>query len=55
MGEFTDKLKGGANKAVGGIKQNSNDPDVRREGDAQRLKGSGQELKGAVKGVVNKL
>jgi uncharacterized protein YjbJ (UPF0337 family) len=55
MGEFTDKLKGGANKAVGGVKQNSSDPDVRQEGDAQRMKGSGQELKGKVKGVINKL
>jgi uncharacterized protein YjbJ (UPF0337 family) len=55
MGEFTDKLKGGANKAVGGVKQNSTDPEVRQDGDAQRLKGSGQELKGKVKGVINKL
>jgi uncharacterized protein YjbJ (UPF0337 family) len=55
MGEFTDKLKGAANKTVGGMKQTSPDPAVRQEGDAQRLKGSGQELKGAVKGVVNKL
>jgi uncharacterized protein YjbJ (UPF0337 family) len=55
MGEFTDKLKGGANKAVGGIKQGSDDPAVRQEGDAQRMKGSGQEFKGKVKGVINKL
>ena len=55
MGEFTDKLKGGANKAVGGLKQSSSDPAVREQGDAQRLKGSGQELKGKVKGVINKL
>jgi uncharacterized protein YjbJ (UPF0337 family) len=55
MGEFTDKLKGGANKAVGGLKQNSADQAVRDEGDAQKLKGSGQELKGKVKGVINKL
>jgi uncharacterized protein YjbJ (UPF0337 family) len=55
MGEFTDKLKGGANKAVGGMKQNSSDPAVRQGGDAQRMKGSGQELKGKVKGVINKL
>jgi uncharacterized protein YjbJ (UPF0337 family) len=55
MGEFTDKLKGGANKAVGGIKQTSSDADVRNEGDAQRLKGSGQEVKGKIKGVINRL
>jgi uncharacterized protein YjbJ (UPF0337 family) len=55
MGEFTDKLKGGANKAVGGVKQSSPDPAVREEGAAQKSKGHGQELKGALKGVINKL
>jgi uncharacterized protein YjbJ (UPF0337 family) len=55
MGEFTDKLKGSANKVVGGIKQSSDDPTVRHDGDAQRLKGSGQELKGKIKGVIKKL
>ena len=55
MGEFTDKLKGNANQAIGGVKQGSRDPAVREEGDAQRLKGTGQELKGKVKGVINKL
>jgi uncharacterized protein YjbJ (UPF0337 family) len=55
MGEFTDKLKGNANQAIGGMKQNSRDPEVREEGDAQKLKGSGQELKGKVKGVINDL
>jgi uncharacterized protein YjbJ (UPF0337 family) len=55
MGEFTDKLKGNANQAIGGMKQESRDPDVRDEGDAQKLKGEGQELKGKVKGVVNDL
>jgi uncharacterized protein YjbJ (UPF0337 family) len=55
MGEFTDRLKGGANKVVGGVKQESSDPDVRAEGDAQKLKGTGQDLKGKVKGVINGL
>jgi uncharacterized protein YjbJ (UPF0337 family) len=55
MGEFTDKLKGNANQAIGGLKQDSADPDVRAEGDAQKIKGGGQELKGKVKGVINKL
>ncbi|MFL6858506.1 MAG: CsbD family protein [Allosphingosinicella sp.] len=55
MGEFTDKLKGQANQAIGGVKQQSPDPEVRDEGDAQKLKGTGQEIKGAVKGVVNDL
>ena len=55
MGEFTDKLKGNVNKAVGTAKQNSSNEAVREEGAAQKTKGHGQELKGAVKGVINKL
>ncbi|HYJ30389.1 MAG TPA: CsbD family protein [Allosphingosinicella sp.] len=55
MGEFTDKLKGNANQAIGTAKQSSSDPAVREEGAAQESKGHGQELKGAVKGVINKL
>jgi uncharacterized protein YjbJ (UPF0337 family) len=55
MGEFTDKLKGNANQAIGGMKQESRDPEVRDEGDAQKLKGAGQELKGKIKGVINDL
>jgi uncharacterized protein YjbJ (UPF0337 family) len=55
MGEMTDKLKGGVNKTVGSVKQSSPNPAVREEGAAQKSKGRGQELKGAVKGVINKL
>jgi uncharacterized protein YjbJ (UPF0337 family) len=55
MGEITDKLKGNANQAIGDLKQDSADPDVRDEGTAQKLKGTGQELKGKVKGVINDL
>ncbi|HEX9954727.1 MAG TPA: CsbD family protein [Allosphingosinicella sp.] len=55
MGEFTDKLKGNVNKAVGTAKQNSSNERVREEGAVQETKGHGQELKGAVKGVINKL
>ena len=55
MGEFTDKIKGSANQAIGGAKQDSADPEVRDEGTAQKLKGTGQKLKGEVKGVVNRL
>jgi uncharacterized protein YjbJ (UPF0337 family) len=55
MGEFTDKLKGAANQVAGDLKQGSADPAVRDEGKAQELKGDGQELKGKVKGVINKL
>jgi len=55
MGEFTDKLKGEANKAAGKVKQDSTDPAVRDEGRAQEAKGEGQKLKGKIKGVINKL
>jgi uncharacterized protein YjbJ (UPF0337 family) len=55
MGEFTDRLKGNVNKAVGDAKQNSSDPAVRDEGDAQKLKGTGQDIKGKVKGIINDL
>ena len=55
MGEMTDKLKGSANKTIGRVKESSSNPAVREEGAAQKSKGHGQELKGALKGVVNKL
>ena len=55
MGEMTDRIKGNINKAVGDAKQNSDNPDVRDEGDAQKLKGEGQDLKGKVKGIINDL
>ena len=55
MGEFTDKLKGAANQTAGEIKQGSSDSRVREEGAAQESKGNAQELKGKVKGVINKL
>lgn len=55
MGEFTDKAKGAVNKAVGKAKQGSRNPRVRDDGAAQEAKGDAQDLKGKVKGVVNKL
>jgi uncharacterized protein YjbJ (UPF0337 family) len=55
MGEFTDKLKGGVNQVAGDLKQGSADPAVRDEGRVQETKGDAQELKGKVKGVINKL
>jgi len=55
MGEFTDKAKGAVNKAVGKAKQGSDDPRVRDDGAAQETKGEVQNLKGKVKGVINKL
>jgi uncharacterized protein YjbJ (UPF0337 family) len=55
MGEFTDKLKGNANQALGDLKKGSANPAVRDEGRAQAAKGDLQELKGKAKGVINKL
>ena len=51
MGEFTDKLKGNVNEAVGKAKQRSDDPVTRDEGAKQELKGDAQQVKGAVKGA----
>lgn len=55
MGEFTDKLKGGANEAMGKVKRAIGDaldrPDVHAEGDAQEAVGDLQQAKGSVKGA----
>jgi uncharacterized protein YjbJ (UPF0337 family) len=51
MGEFTDKVKGNVNEAIGKVKQQSSDADTRDEGAGQELKGKGQQVKGAVKGL----
>jgi uncharacterized protein YjbJ (UPF0337 family) len=55
MGELKDRIKGNINEAVGRAKQRSGDPDTRDEGAGQELKGKGQQLKGAVKGAINRL
>ena len=55
MGEVTDRIKGNVNEAVGRAKQQSGDPDTRDEGAGQEVKGKAQQLKGAVKGAINRL
>ena len=55
MGELADKVKGNVNEAVGRAKQQSDDPDTRDEGAGQELKGKGQQLKGDIKGAINRL
>ena len=55
MGELKDRIKGNVNEAVGRAKQQSGDPDTRDEGAGQEVKGKAQQLKGAVKGAINKL
>ena len=55
MGELADKVKGNVNEAVGRAKQQSDDPATRDEGAGQEVKGQAQQLKGAVKGAINRL
>ena len=55
MGELTDRIKGNVNEALGKAKQQSGDPDTRGEGAGQELKGKAQQLKGDIKGAINKL
>lgn len=55
MGELKDRIKGNINEAVGRAKQRSGDPETRDEGAGQELKGKGQQIKGAVKGAINRL
>ncbi|WP_347718450.1 CsbD family protein [Sphingomonas sp.] len=55
MGEFTDKIKGAVNNAVGNAKQESDNPQTRAEGERQELKGDVQETKGKIKGAINDL
>lgn len=56
MGEFTDKLDAAGNKIVGKAKElfgDATDNDqVEAEGEAQQLKGTGQDVKGSVKGAL---
>lgn len=52
MGELTDKAKGNVNEAIGELKQQSNNPETRAEGNAQEAKGKGQQLEGEVKGKL---
>jgi uncharacterized protein YjbJ (UPF0337 family) len=55
MGELTDKLKAAGNKIVGEVKEavgkHNDDPNLQAEGSVQQLKGTGQDIKGSVKGA----
>jgi uncharacterized protein YjbJ (UPF0337 family) len=55
MGELADKIKGNVNEAVGKAKQHSDDPGTRDEGAGQELKGKAEQLKGDIKGAINRL
>ncbi len=52
MGELTDKVKGAANEAIGKVKQQSDNPATKADGEAQETKGAFQNLKGDVKGAL---
>ncbi len=51
MGEFTEKVKGAINNAVGNAKQESDNPETRAAGERQELKGDLQDKKGSVEGA----
>ena len=55
MGELTDKIKGNVNEAIGRAKQESSDPETRDEGAGQEIKGKAEQLKGDIKGAINRL
>ena len=56
MGEATDKLKAAGNKIAGSVKEGigkaTDDASLEAEGKAQQLKGTGQDVKGSVKGAL---
>lgn len=52
MGEFTDKVKGNANEAIGKTKQQMGDADTRASGRQQEAKGKAQQMEGKVKGAL---
>ncbi|MEC3949752.1 CsbD family protein [Sphingobium sp. HWE2-09] len=56
MGEATDKLKAAANKAAGAVKEGvgkaTDNERLEAEGKAQKLKGTGQDVAGSVKGAL---
>ncbi|MEQ8410715.1 MAG: CsbD family protein [Erythrobacter sp.] len=52
MGEFTDKVKGNVNEAIGKAKQKSDDPETRAEGREDEAKGKAQQAKGEAEGKV---
>lgn len=52
MGELGDKIKGNVNEAIGKVKQLSDDPATKAEGEAQEAQGKAEQLKGKVKGAL---
>ena len=56
MGEATDKVKAAGSKAAGSVKEavgkHTRDADLVAEGQAQKAKGTAQDVKGSVKGAL---
>lgn len=56
MGEFTDKLAAAGNKIAGNVKEAIGDATdnerLEAEGQEQQAKGTGQDVKGSVKGAL---
>jgi uncharacterized protein YjbJ (UPF0337 family) len=56
MGEFTDKVSAAGNKVAGNVKEAvgkaTDNERLEAEGKAQQLKGTGQDIKGSVKGAL---
>lgn len=52
MGEFTEKAKGETNEVIGKVKQESDNPETKAEGEKQEIKGEFQKDKGEVEGAL---
>ncbi|MBD8547320.1 CsbD family protein [Sphingomonas sp. CFBP 8760] len=56
MGEFTDKAAAAGNKVAGSVKEaigkGTDNEHLEAKGKAQQLKGTGQDVKGSVKGAL---
>jgi uncharacterized protein YjbJ (UPF0337 family) len=56
MGEFTDKVAAAGNKLAGSVKdavgEATGNSRLEAEGEAQKAKGTGQDVKGSVKGAL---
>lgn len=59
MGSTADKFKGGANEAMGNVKQGVGDvtgnDNLRAEGKMQEIKGEGQQALGSAKETIKKV
>jgi uncharacterized protein YjbJ (UPF0337 family) len=56
MGEMTDKISAAGNKLAGNVKEAvgkaTDNHELTAEGKAQQVKGTGQDVKGSVKGAL---